>query len=89
MTQDVFHMRFIDGSTMLRHFLIRLGFLEPWRAILPCADVDEVFACLTERLDERARQDGELRLTVPFACIDAVARPEGEGPAGSGATDGQ
>ncbi|MBW2458618.1 MAG: methyltransferase domain-containing protein [Deltaproteobacteria bacterium] len=83
-TEDVFHMRFIDGSTMLQHFLIRLGFLEPWKAILEPADVDEVLARLTEHLDEQARQDGELRLTVPFACIDAVARPEGANRSSSG-----
>jgi len=83
-TEDVFHMRFLDGTTMLQHFLIRIGFLEPWRAIAPSSDVDAVLAELTERLDEQARQAGELRLTIPFACIDAVAKPSAGAQRGGG-----
>jgi len=66
-----FHLRFVDGTAMFNHFLIRLAFLEDWVRIVPDQDCVRVFKALEDRLNELAREQGELTLTVPFVCIDA------------------
>ncbi len=63
--------RYADGSALLGHRLSRIGFLPAWRAIPLPADVERVFEVLAARLNARAREHGELRLTVPMACVEA------------------
>ena len=66
-------MRFADGSALFRHYFIRLGFLDGWRAVTGPETEREVFAALEEGLNRRAAQRGELALTVPLAYIEAEA----------------
>ncbi len=74
-SEGSFSLRFLDGTALLSHFFVRLGFLESWRAVPPAREVERVFALLEQRLNEFARRRGELRLDVPFACLDCRARP--------------
>ena len=67
-----FVMRYADGTALLGHYFVRLGFLEGWRKVVNAADVPVVFAELERRLNERAREHGVLELTVPTACFTAV-----------------
>jgi ubiquinone/menaquinone biosynthesis C-methylase UbiE len=67
---DSFALRFSDGSAMLRHFLIRLAFIQSWRNLVDESDVEALFDALEEELNARARQEGEISLTVPWACFD-------------------
>ena len=66
-----FRMRFADGSALLNHWFIRLGFLPGWRAILDGEEVVRVFDALEHRLNTLARRNGELALTIPVAIFDA------------------
>jgi ubiquinone/menaquinone biosynthesis C-methylase UbiE len=68
--EDSFVMRFRDGSALLDHFFIKIAFLEPWKGIVPAQEAAEVFRLLEEELNAAAWRKGELRLTVPFACLD-------------------
>lgn len=72
-TLHSFSLRFVDGGALLGHHLIRDGFLPAWRAIPPPDRVEAVFARLGERLQQVAVERGELRLTIPFACLDCRA----------------
>jgi hypothetical protein len=63
-------MRFADGSSFLRHYFIKLGFLEGWRDVVDEADRAEVFARLESNLNRTARESGELALTIPMAYIE-------------------
>jgi len=65
-----FALRYLDGTALLGHFLIRLGFIEGFKSILDEEHRAPVFDLLETRLDERAAQLGQLELTVPFACLD-------------------
>jgi FkbM family methyltransferase len=66
-----FRMRFADGSALLRHYFIRLGFVPGWKAI-PAADTaPEIFERLERALNALAVERGELALTVPMACVMA------------------
>ena len=68
--EDKFQMRFLDGSAMLRHSLVRFGFLGGWRSILPPGEEERVFALLEKRLNQSALQEGELRMTVPMLYVE-------------------
>jgi arsenite methyltransferase len=61
-------MRFANGTALLNHYFIKLGFLDAWKKVVP-GDEREVFAQLCEKLDEQ----GELRLTIPMAYVEATA----------------
>lgn len=69
-----FSMRFASGRALLEHFLIRLAFLPSWEALAPAERRDEIFAEIEARLDAIADRDGEVRLTIPFACVTARRR---------------
>jgi ubiquinone/menaquinone biosynthesis C-methylase UbiE len=66
-----FRERFVDGSSMLRHHFIRLGFMPAWKSVAPEGAVEGTFAALERRLNAIAAEHGELSLTVPAACIQA------------------
>lgn len=66
-------MRFADGTALLNHYFIKLGFLDGWKQIAT-GDETAVFSELQEKLNERARAAGELRLTIPMAYVEAMAR---------------
>jgi len=68
---ESFRLRFADGSALLRHFFIRLGFVGGWKAIVGSDPelLRRVFAELERRLNLAAAKRGELALTVPIACF--------------------
>lgn len=66
-----FRERFVDGSALLRHYFIRLGFVPGWKAVAPEGAVEATFAELEHRLNAIAAERGELSLTIPAACIQA------------------
>jgi len=61
-------MRFADGTALLNHYFIKLGFLDAWKKVVPGNERD-VFARLLDALNAK----GELRLTIPMAYIEAKA----------------
>lgn len=65
-------MRFADGTALLGHHFIKLGFLAEWKNVVPGREA-ETFAILRRRLDAIAAQRGELLLTIPIAYVEAVA----------------
>jgi len=73
--EATFSLRYADGSAMLSSSLIQLGFLEPWKSILDPEDRGPIFEALETELNRLAASQGELCLTVPWACFD-LRRPE-------------
>jgi arsenite methyltransferase len=68
---DNFRIRFADGSSLLRHHLIRLGFLPAWKAIVDAGSIERTFVEFERRLNAVAAERGELALNVPIACFEA------------------
>lgn len=66
-----FVMRSANGSTLLRHHLIRLGFLPDWADVCPLERRQEVFELLDDRLNRLAAKTGVLSLSVPTLCVQA------------------
>ena len=69
--KDKFEYKFIDGTTMLNHYFIRLAFLNEWKKIIPNEKQDQIFKELELRMNKKADADGLFILTVPFVVIDA------------------
>ena len=69
--EESFVARYLDGSALLRHWLTRVGFLDGWRSVVGLADEAVIFAKLESRLNEIARANGELRLTIPMLYLEA------------------
>ncbi len=72
--EDHFHLRFLDGSALLRHALTRFGFLDGWRAVVDAADEQAVFTALEARLNEIARRNRELSMKIPMVYLEARRR---------------
>jgi arsenite methyltransferase len=68
-----FSLRFLDGTALFAHHFVRLGFLPSWQAVPPPAARSAVMERLRHRLDEEAGIRGELKLDIPFACLDCRA----------------
>jgi ubiquinone/menaquinone biosynthesis C-methylase UbiE len=62
-----FTLRFADGTALLNHYFIRLGFLDGWLAIAGQDGLDAV--------EQELNRRGEVTLTVPAACFNATKAP--------------
>lgn len=69
--QDEETMRFLDGSALLRHYFIQLGFLDGWKGVIDPAAHQAVFAALEENLNRWAEAHDGLALTIPMAYVEA------------------
>ncbi len=72
MLRSRFQMRFVDGTALLNHLLVVVGFLPAWRSILPKEKEKEFFELLEKNLNEQAKWEGELKMTVPMLYVEAV-----------------
>lgn len=66
-----FRLRYADGSALLRHYFIRLGFMGGWKSIPAAESLHKTFDALERKLNAIAIEHGELALTVPIACFVA------------------
>ena len=67
-----FSYRFVDGTTMLKYFMIREFFMPSWKEIVPKESVSTVFKEIESRLNRLSKDKGELVLTIPFVCVDCL-----------------
>jgi ubiquinone/menaquinone biosynthesis C-methylase UbiE len=66
-------MRFADGTALLHHSFIRLGFLPGWRDVVAPADHPAVFDRLVVAIDAHVATAGSLDLSIPLAYVEARA----------------
>jgi arsenite methyltransferase len=69
---DSFRWRFASGTALLRHRFVRIGFLPAWLEILTLDENHSLLKQLEHRLNERARHEAGLSLTIPMALVEAV-----------------
>ena len=69
-SHDKIDYRFVDGTAMFNHFLIKLAFIDSWKELVTEEKQQEFFAELLDRLNQLSQRIGYLNLTVPFAIID-------------------
>jgi ubiquinone/menaquinone biosynthesis C-methylase UbiE len=68
--EDSFSLRFLDGTTMFNHYLIKYWFLDGWKGVLKKGDLELVLGQVEQKLNMSAKEKGELILTIPFVTID-------------------
>jgi arsenite methyltransferase len=64
-------LRFACAAALARHHFIRLAFMEGWQEVVPASARPVMLDLLWRRLDES--RSGELRLSIPFAYVEAVS----------------
>ena len=69
---DSFQFRYNDGSSMFKHFFIKLAFFKSWQELVQGTKQDKIFIEAEKRLNRIADEKGELRLSVPFVTIEAI-----------------
>lgn len=69
--ESSFSMRFLNGSALLNHSFILLGFMDGWKAVIPDNDRVNFFTKLELNLNNYAENKGELKLTIPMIYIEA------------------
>lgn len=67
-----FRMRFADGSALLRHHFIRMGFVPGWISVVDPGKTEPTFEALERNLNAAAARRGELALTIPMLCAEAI-----------------
>lgn len=72
---EKFHMRFLDGSALLHHYFIRLGFMDGWKNVIPKIQQHTFFGRLEQNLNNYAEERGELKLSIPMGYIECVKQP--------------
>jgi ubiquinone/menaquinone biosynthesis C-methylase UbiE len=70
--EQSFQIRFIDGSAMLRHSLVK-WFLDGWRQAVGAGNERWVFDALEARLNAAAERDGCVQMTVPMVYLEGIA----------------
>jgi SAM-dependent methyltransferase len=70
--EQSFRIRFVDGSTMLRHSLVK-WFLDGWRQAIGADNECEVFNTLEVQLNAAAERDGCVEMTVPMLYLEGIA----------------
>jgi arsenite methyltransferase len=69
-SQSIFQLKFLDGTTMFNHSLIQVGFINNWKQVLHERDLQSIFGMIEKDLNKIAHQKGELCLTIPWICIN-------------------
>jgi ubiquinone/menaquinone biosynthesis C-methylase UbiE len=65
-----FTLRFLDGTAFFSHSLVRYGFLEDWKKLIPSEYWDKVFTELETKVNDIAQDKGEFSLTIPVVYIE-------------------
>ncbi|MCG6958374.1 methyltransferase domain-containing protein [bacterium BMS3Abin03] len=68
--EDNFSLRFLNALTMFNHTLIKYWFLGSWKDILKPENLEKIFKLVEVKLDKIAKQNGEIKLTIPYVLID-------------------
>ncbi len=50
-SRDKFGYKFVDGTTMLNHYFIRLAFIDGWKSIVPDKKQVEIFELIENELN--------------------------------------
>lgn len=70
--EESFEMKFLDGSALLNHHFVKLGWLGSWKELLPSEKLNEFFSALEKNLNSHSEKSGGLTLTVPMAFVEGV-----------------
>ena len=70
-SEHSFSWRFCNGTSLLNYSFVKIAFLSGWKEIVNESQREEFFFELEQKLNAYARENGELNLKIPYACIVA------------------
>jgi ubiquinone/menaquinone biosynthesis C-methylase UbiE len=70
--EDKFYLRFTDATAMFNHSFIKYWFLDNWKKIVSASNAEMIFDRVKDRLNNLAEEQGELKLSIPFAVINCT-----------------
>lgn len=68
--EDATNFRFIDGTALLNHYLIRIGFRESWDSIIDKSTLEDFYNLLIKKINAIVQSDGEFKITVPMLYLE-------------------
>lgn len=68
--EETLEMNFLDGTALLNHSFVKLGWLGGWKEVAPATAQEAFFDKLEENLNAYAAQQGSLRLSVPMLYLE-------------------
>jgi len=69
---DQLEMKFLDGTAFLNHHFVKLGWITEWIQLVAPEEREATFGLLEQNLNDFARNNDGLRLSVPMAFIEAT-----------------
>ncbi|HAA25764.1 MAG TPA: hypothetical protein DCE11_06575 [Ruminiclostridium sp.] len=74
--ESTYSMRFLDGSSFLNHYFIKLAFMGEWKSLISPRNLELVFNNLENELNLYAGKNGELKLSIPVVYIECEKRDD-------------
>lgn len=66
---DDTNIRFADAEAVFEHSLIRIGFLESWKNMVPADHQKEFFNLVLKRIEEVINRNGEFVISIPLLYL--------------------
>lgn len=70
--EKIINMRFSNGTAFLHHPFVLKGWMESWTNLVGNEKRAEVFTELEHQLNHKAKETGELKLSVPMLYVEGV-----------------
>jgi ubiquinone/menaquinone biosynthesis C-methylase UbiE len=70
--EEPFTLRYLSGTAFFNHWFIKMGFLDGWKGAIDGPDQREIFEAVEARLNAIAKEQGELRFTVPMIYMESL-----------------
>jgi ubiquinone/menaquinone biosynthesis C-methylase UbiE len=68
--EDMFEMKFTDGTAFLNHYFVKLGWLSSWKNLLPVDEWKYIFRAVEENLNIYSLSKGGLTLSIPMLYME-------------------
>jgi ubiquinone/menaquinone biosynthesis C-methylase UbiE len=68
--KNFFLWQFADGTSFLNHYSICNAFMPSWKELIPERMLELVFDKVENRLNQIARDEGWLKMSIPYAVFD-------------------
>lgn len=72
---DFTQMRFVCARAVFDHSLIRIGFFEYWKKIIPKNKMDVFFKNVETQIDLLIKEKGEFKLCIPIQYFEFIKTP--------------
>jgi len=69
-----FSLKFSDAESFFNHSLIKVGFLESWKNLIPVGKRKFIFNRIKYMLDYDAKRNGLIEMTIPYVVIKSYKK---------------